>query len=121
MLRRKRQGDKPERAPQDHSYRCSTCALNYWDPGTCKVCKGTLSPIAHQPPDPDIDYAVALMLGEELPYEERAEGWRVEQLVRAGAPLELAERIAEDRSIDLHRAVQVVSQAPLELAEAILL
>lgn len=122
MLRRKRQPDE-DRPPQDHSFRCSIHALNYPNPGKCAVlgCSEQLAPISNAPPTADLAYHIALLSGEELPYEERAEGWRVEQLVRAGAPMDLAERIAEDRSIDLHRAVSVVSAAGPTLAEAILL
>lgn len=118
MIRRRK--EKPERQPQDHSFRCSTCALNYWDPGKCQVCGGTLDAIAHQPPMDDIEYHVALLKNEPLPADDKAVGWRIEQLVKAGAPIPLAERIADDRSIDLHRAVFVVSGAGPELAEAIL-
>jgi len=47
--------------------------------------------------------------------------WRTEQLVYAGAPLEVAERVAADRSIDLHVAVNLFKVASAQLAEAILL
>jgi hypothetical protein len=117
---RRRKPDR-ERQPQDHSWRCSTCALNYWDPGTCRVCKGTLAAIAHQPPDPDIDYHVALMLGEPPEADDKVYGWRMRELVFAGAPLALAEAVADDRSIDLHRAIGIVRDAGPELAERILL
>ncbi len=121
MIRRRKNDDQPERTPQEHSYRCSTCSINYWDPGKCQVCGDPTSPISNQPPTEDIAYVVALLKGEPIPWEDRATGWRIEQLVRAGAPIALAERIAEDRRIDLHRAVTVVSGAGPTLAEAILL
>lgn len=118
MIRRKQPGDQP---PQDHSYRCSTCALNYPYPQACAVCGGQLAPIAHQPPTEDLEYQIELMLGE-LPEEgDKVFGWRTQQLVQAGAPLRLAERIAAHRDIDLHRAVAVVAAAGPDLAREILL
>jgi len=125
MIRRRRNPHEhdPDKPPQEHSFRCSIHALNFPTPGQCAVegCEERLEGIQNQPPTPDLAYHVALISGEPLPYEEKAEGWRVEQLVRAGAPIEVAERVAEDRSIDLHHAVQMFMSTTPELAERILL
>lgn len=119
MIRRRKEPN--ERPPQDHSYRCSTCALNYWDAGVCRVCKGTLSPISNQPPTEDLEYHIALALGETPDADDKVYGWRVRQLVFAGAPYKVAEEIALDREIDLHKAVDLFQKAGPKLAEAILL
>jgi hypothetical protein len=55
------------------------------------------------------------------PFEDPALNWRVEQLVYAGANIATAEKVAEDRSIDLHYAVGLFRSAGNDLAEAILL
>lgn len=119
MIRRRR--EPGERPPQDHSYRCSTCGLNYPNPGQCHVCKGALALIANAPPTEDLEYMIALMQGQDVPADDRVYGWRMRVLVFAGAPINLAEKIAFDRSIDLHRAEHVVREAGPELAERILL
>lgn len=117
---RGRRREEEERPKQDHSWRCSTCALNYPVQVTCKVCGGSTALISNQSPTEDLAYHIALMNGERPPEEDRATGWRIEQLVKAGAPIPLAERIADDRNIDLHKAVGIVAAAGPELAEAIL-
>lgn len=58
---------------------------------------------------------------EDFSPDDRVYGWRTRVLVFAGAPLHLAEKIAHDRSIDLHRAERVMKAAGPELAERILL
>jgi hypothetical protein len=48
------------------------------------------------------------------------ESWRLRQLLEAGYPLKDAERLARDKDIDLHRAVDLAQDAGLELALEIL-
>ncbi len=48
------------------------------------------------------------------------EGWRLRTLLEAGYPLKDAERLARDKDIDLHRAVDLAQNAGLELALEIL-
>ena len=55
------------------------------------------------------------------PFADTALNWRLEQLIYAGAIMEVALRVAEDRSIDLHDAVELFRSAGNDLAEAILL
>ena len=47
----------------------------------------------------------------ETPQDERAkvESWRLHVLMEAGYPLPLAERIAGNETVDLHRAVELVA------------
>jgi hypothetical protein len=52
---------------------------------------------------------------------DRVERWRLLQLLEAGYPLELADRLALATYVDLHRAVALVRQTSPELAAAILL
>lgn len=111
----------------DRCLRCSNCGISYpaSNARQCLVesCKGQLDAIQDKP-DPDWKEKVALMNAPppELPStDEKVYGWRMHQLVAvAGAPITLAERIAADRSIDLHYAMSVFQNRP-DLAEAILL
>ncbi len=48
------------------------------------------------------------------------ESWRLRQLLEAGYPLRDAERLARDKDVDLHRAVDLAQNAGLELALQIL-
>lgn len=54
---------------------------------------------------------------------DRVEAWRLKELVTAGYPIVVAEKIAARLDIDLHRAVDLITTGgcPLELAVAILL
>ena len=57
-----------------------------------------------------------------LTEQELVERWRVEELLRAGYPDELAESIAARVDIDLHRALDLLGEGcPADLAAAILL
>lgn len=52
----------------------------------------------------------------------RIEGWRLDQLVEAGYPNNLAEKLAANHGVDLHLAVEMVGQGcPHETAARILL
>jgi hypothetical protein len=52
---------------------------------------------------------------------ERVEGWRREELLRAGYPAAAAAELAARTDIDLHRAIELVkSGCPPELAHSIL-
>jgi hypothetical protein len=55
------------------------------------------------------------------PFEDPALNWRVKELVVAGCSLEAAEKIALDRTVDLHDAVKLFHSTTHDLAEAILL
>jgi hypothetical protein len=48
------------------------------------------------------------------------EGWRLRALLEAGYSLRDAERLARDKDVDLHRAVDLAQDAGLELALEIL-
>ena len=52
----------------------------------------------------------------------RVESWRLHVLMEAGFPLPLAERIAGNENIDLHRAVELVASGctPETAAEILL-
>jgi hypothetical protein len=52
----------------------------------------------------------------------RVESWRLHVLMEAGYPLPLAERIAGNENIDLHRAVELVASGctPETAAEILL-
>jgi hypothetical protein len=39
---------------------------------------------------------------------ERIAGWRLHVLIEAGYPIHLAERLAHNEAVDLHRAVKLV-------------
>ena len=54
---------------------------------------------------------------------ERVEAWRLEELMRAGYPSELARELASRVDVDLHTAVALVSDqgCPPEVAARILL
>jgi hypothetical protein len=53
---------------------------------------------------------------------ERVEGWRREELLRAGYPAAAAAELAARNDIDLHRAIELVKGGcPPELASSILL
>ena len=66
-------------------------------------------------------------MGEALAYEgegdwPKAEAWRLEKLLEAGYPVTLAEQIAADSTIDLHRAVAITKHGcPHATAARILL
>lgn len=102
------------------SHRCSTCALNYRSSGKCRVCGGDLSFVAFQSPDDDLEDKIASMTTEEAQKADITYGWRMEQMVLAGAPMWLAKRLAKDPTVDLHRAVSVLRNSPIA-AERILL
>lgn len=109
----------------DKCLRCSNCGISYpySHPVACDVCKEKLDPIQDKH-DPDWQQKVALMLApppEAVEPEEKVYGWRVKQLVYAGAPYHVAEQIALDREIDLHKAIHLIKTAGPKLAEAILL
>jgi len=112
-------GSKPE--PQSWSYRCSICAMSYPMVGPCKICGEPTSAISHSPPDPDWEYKVELALAVDPEFFDKPTHWRFEQLVFAGAPVKFAEKIAADRTIDLHKACKLFREAPADLAVAILL
>ena len=52
----------------------------------------------------------------------RVESWRLHVLMEAGYPLSLAERIAGNETVDLHRAVELVASGctPETAAEILL-
>ena len=52
----------------------------------------------------------------------RVESWRLHVLMEAGYPLPLAERIAGNEAVDLHRAVELVASGctPKTAAEILL-
>ena len=53
---------------------------------------------------------------------DRIEQWRAEELERAGYPVRDAARLAERRDVDLHQAIDLVSQGcPVPVAVEILL
>lgn len=53
---------------------------------------------------------------------DRVEGWRLRELIAAGYPVVVAERIARDLTVDLHKAVELLRRGcPPELAARILL
>ena len=53
---------------------------------------------------------------------ERIEGWRTEELERAGYPLSAAKQIARRHDVDLHFAIDLVRRGcPHEIALRILL
>ena len=111
----------------DRCLRCSNCGISYpaSNPKTCQVeaCKGPLDPVQDKP-DADWKEKVAYMNAPEAEptmTDDKVYGWRMKQLVYAGAPVRVAEEIAADRTIDLHKAVDVFQKAGPKLAEAILL
>jgi hypothetical protein len=60
-----------------------------------------------------------LALDTEL---DRIEQWRAEELERAGYPVKEAARLAERHDVDLHRALDLISQGcPVPVAVEILL
>ena len=42
--------------------------------------------------------------------DAKVEAWRIHQLLEAGYPLPLAEKLAARADVDLHRAVELVQQ-----------
>ena len=53
---------------------------------------------------------------------ERVEGWRREELERAGYPADVAEQLAARHDVDLHSAIDLVERGcPPEIAVRILL
>ena len=61
--------------------------------------------------------------GDEQPRSEaeRVANWRLETLLESGYPVELAERLAGDHTVDLHSAVDLLQAGcPAETAAAIL-
>ena len=40
--------------------------------------------------------------------QDKVEAWRLHVLIEAGYPLSIAERLAEDVQVDLHRAVELL-------------
>jgi hypothetical protein len=60
-----------------------------------------------------------LALDTEL---DRIEQWRAEELERAGYPVQEASRLAERHDVDLHLAIDLISQGcPVSVAVEILL
>jgi hypothetical protein len=58
----------------------------------------------------------------QLTEQELVERWRAEELMRAGYPEELAEKMSVRADIDLHRALDLLGEGcPAELAAAIFL
>jgi hypothetical protein len=56
------------------------------------------------------------------PEVDRVDAWRLRFLLDAGYPLHLAERMARDRDVDLHKAAKLLAQGcKPELAAEILL
>jgi len=52
---------------------------------------------------------------------ERVETWRLHELLAAGYPVPIAEHLAKDFDVDLHRAVEIIAAGcPFALAEEIL-
>lgn len=73
---------------------------------------------------PDSDWQEKVRLAKASPPEESFDtifGWRMKQLVFAGAPFDLAEKLANEAGIDLHRAVNLIKDAGPSLTEEILL
>lgn len=108
----------------NHSFRCSTCSLNYPNAGLCKVCGSNTHLKAGTPPDEDLEEKVKLLTAEtpvRLDEEHKITTWRAQQLVLAGCPATYALAFAKDREIDLHKAVKIFQGTSVELALEILL
>jgi hypothetical protein len=59
---------------------------------------------------------------QELTEKERIDGWRRQELERAGYPADVAEELAIRHDVDLHAAVDLVERGcPHEIAARILL
>jgi len=105
--------------------RCSTCAINYPpDEHRCHVCQDKLDYFANENPDSDwkeaVERAKATIAARTT--LEQVERWRLEQLLDAGYPVDTAEQIARRPAIDLHGAIDLVTNGcPPELAGEILL
>jgi len=112
-------GGKPE--PQKWSYRCSPCSMNYPMAGPCQICGDPTDPISNDPPDADWEEKVERANAPDPEFFDKPTHWRFEQLVFAGAPVKFAEKLAADRTVDLHMACRVFREAPLDLAVEILL
>lgn len=53
---------------------------------------------------------------------EKVEAWRLHELLRAGYPVALAEKLAADHQVDLHQALELPQAGcPYRLAAEILL
>ena len=62
-------------------------------------------------------------IAEHEPSEQaKVEGWRLHVLMEAGYPLPLAERLAANEMVDLHRAVEMIASGctPETAAEILL-
>jgi len=97
------------------------CALNYPQyVNGCRVCGGHVFLISNEGPTPDLEGEIDRRLASIRDEADRVVGWRVECLVKAGASVRLAERIAAHREIDLHYAVRLVENAGPDTAKRIL-
>jgi hypothetical protein len=81
--------------------------------GPCKACGEQTSIISNAPPDPDWEYAVKLLTAPSLEADDKVGSWRFRQLLlEGGYAVREAEVLAADRSIDLHRAVELGKKTP---------
>lgn len=95
------------------AYRCSTCSLNFKNPGRCLSCEGETEYMSNAKPTEDLE--------EELARRKRAAVlrdpdeqlfiWRRNTLVEAGCPWDYAVKFAKDREFELHKTAGLFKNA----------
>jgi hypothetical protein len=110
-------GLRPQKPDQTWSYRCSMCGISFPMMGACKGCGEPTSLISNDPPDPDWEYKLQLLLSPEAVELDKAQGWRFKQLLlEGGYGVREAEILAVDKSVDLHEAVELGKKTPFAFA-----
>ena len=102
--------------------RCSTCGINYPHDRSkfnlCRVCESRTDSFLHD--NADVDWEEKVSLGTAAPtgpeFGDEFEQWRFEQLLGAGFTEGSAFALASDRSVDIHRAVEIAKASTPELA-----
>lgn len=103
--------------------RCGMCGINYpLGYERCQVCDTNLDRMQNATIDDDwqlrVERASPLAAAYPLTEFEKVENWRLESALILGYPVELAESIAADTTVDLNRLRVLVTEknVPLELA-----
>jgi hypothetical protein len=105
------------------AYRCSTCGIDYPNNFTykkCRVCGEPTSGFSNIEADPNWQDKVDLASIQPDVKPDPVVVWREEQLLSAGYSPGSSAQLADDKTLDLHKAVELAHKAGPELAYRIL-
>lgn len=103
--------------------RCSTCSIDYpgsAEFGKCQVCGGHTSWFSNLDWDKNWKTEVERALKGTPEKVDPVYSWRYSRLELAGYPREEALILAQDRRVDLHKAVVLAERAGVDMALKIL-